>query len=386
MIFLFQRILPHYRVPVFEKLNLELNNELVVISGQKPEDTHHFDVVGQNMPFKSVYTKNRWFLGEKAVWQKFWQPFRQYGKPEVVIIEHNPRILSLYPLLIYCKTFNIPLIFWGHGGSQKRNVATSNKWQDKLHRWLIRNCSAYICYSDSIKEKLAEIADRYKLFVARNTLDTDSLSAIKKQLKNAGKQTVKEELQLKKKYHLCFIGRLVTEKQMDYALDVYEIIRQSRQDVGFIIIGDGPERSALENQVNEKKLKDVIFTDAISEWEKSGKFLFCSDVLINPGEVGLSVNHAFCFGLPVVTQKKGEIGPYHGPEIEYVVNGQTGFLCDNGDKEQMAQKIIEIFKNDLYFGHRASTYCKQNLSLRIMIDGIKDAISFVTKNGGVNIK
>lgn len=386
MIFLFQRILTHYRAPIFEKLNSELNNELVVISGQGPEDTHHFDVVGQSMPFKSVYAKNRWFLGEKAVWQKFWQPFRQYGKPEVVIIEHNPRILSLYPLLIYCKTFNIPIILWGHGGSRKRNVATSNKWQDRLHRWLIRSCSAYICYTDGIKENLSEVTESNKLFVARNTLDTGALFVIKEQLTNVGKQAIKEELQLKKKHYLCFIGRLIKEKQVDYALDVYEIIKQSRQDVGFIIVGDGPERYALENQVSKKKLTDVVFTGKISEWEKSGKFLFCSDVLLNPGYIGLSTNHALCFGLPVVTQKRGRRGPYHSPEIEYIISGQTGFLCDNGDKEQMAQKIIEFFKNDLYFGHRASTYCKQNLSLRIMIDGIKDSIDSVRKKQGGNTK
>lgn len=386
MIFVFQRILPHYRLPIFEKLNSELNNELVVISGQKPKDTHHFDVIGQKMPFKSVYIENRWFLGEKAVWQNFTKVFRRYGTPQAVISEHSPRILSSYPLLVYCKILKIPIILWGHGGSRKRNVVTSNKWQDKIHRWLVKNCDAYICYTDGIKENLSEVTKSNKLFVARNTLDTDALFVIKEQLTNVGKQTIKEELQLKKKYYLCFIGRLVAEKQMDYALDVYGIIKQSRQDVGFIIVGDGPERNALENQVSEKKLTDIIFTGKILGWGKSGKFLFCSDVLINPGEVGLSVNHAFCFGLPVVTQKKGETGPYHGPEIEYVVNGQTGFLCDNSDKKQMAQKIIDIFKNDLRFDHSVSTYCKQNLSPRIMIDGIKEAVFFVTKNDGVNLK
>ena len=138
--------------------------------------------------------------------------------------------------------------------------------------------------------------------------------------------------------------------------------------------------------MKKKKLTDVIFTGAISEWDKSGKFLFCSDVLINPGEVGLSVNHAFCFDLLVVTQKEGQTGPYHGPEIEYLINGEAGFMCANGDKEQMAHKIKEIFRNDLYFGHGAGTYCEQHLSLRMIIDGIKDAISFVTKNREVKRK
>ena len=224
------------------------------------------------------------------------------------------------------------------------------------------------------------IASPNKLFVARNTLDTNALFAIKEQLAHVGKQTIKEELQLKKKYYLCFIGRLIGEKQVDYALAVYKFIRERWQDIGFIIVGDGPGRPALEKHVHEKKLTDIVFTGKISEWGKSGKFLFCSDVLINPGEVGLSVNHAFCFALPVVTQKKGEAGPYHGPEIEYIVDGQTGFLCDNGDKEQMAQKITEILKSDLCFGRRASNYCKQNLSLETMVKGMVNAIDYVSLN------
>lgn len=379
MIFVFQRIHTHYRVPVFEKLNSKLDGKLIFARGQSPKNAYFSNGFDEEFPFKTVQLKNIWFGGEKAVWQNFTKVFRRYGTPQAVISEHSPRILSSYPLLAYCKIKKIPIILWGHGGSRKRSVSKSNTLKDKIHRQLIRSADAYICYTDGIKQELATITNPEKLFVARNSLDTDTLFQIRRQLECSGKKKIKEELGLGKNFYLCFIGRLLNSKRADQALEVYRKLRQHIHDTGLIIIGDGPEKKKLLAYAEKDKQGDVIFTGEITDWEISSRYLYCSDVMLIPQSAGLAINHAFSFGLPVITQENSIHGPFHGPEIEYITNKQTGFICAHGDIDQMAACAKQIIENKAYFTNQVDAYCKNYLSLEIMVNGMVNAIDFACK-------
>ncbi|MHC4122155.1 MAG: glycosyltransferase family 4 protein [Planctomycetota bacterium] len=331
------------------------------------------------MTFKNMQLKNIWLGGEKVVWQNFTEVFRRYGRPQAVISEHGSRILSSYPLLAYCKIKKIPIILWGHGGSRKRSISKSWALKDKIHRQLIRHADAYICYTDGIKEELAKITNPEKLFVARNSLDTDTLFQIRSRLEDIGREKIKEELGLEKKFYLCFIGRLLNSKRADQCLEVYRKLKQHINDLGLIIIGDGPEKKKLLACVEKDKQGDVIFTGEIADWEISSRYLYCSDAMLIPQSAGLAINHAFSFGLPVITQENPTHGPFHGPEIEYITNKQTGFICAHNDIDQMAACAKQIIENKAYFTNQVDTYCRNYLSLEMMVDGMVNTIDFACK-------
>ena len=52
------------------------------------------------------------------------------------------------------------------------------------------------------------------------------------------------------------------------------------------------------------------------------KFFRVSNVVINPGAVGLHLLDAFAAGLPMVTMADSR----HGPEISYLADGYNGYL------------------------------------------------------------
>ena len=289
---------------------------------------------------------------------------------------HHPASIYIYPLLAYCKLRKIPFILWGHGGSRKRNVSQSGALKDRIHRFLIRNADAYICYTEAIKNELARATESEKLFVANNTLDTETLFRIKKQLEIVGREKIKGELGLGKKFYMCFIGRLLESKRVDQAIEVLRILQRNIPDTGLIIIGDGPERERLESFVAKEKAGDVIFVGEISDWEVSGKYLYCSNLMIIPQSAGLAINHAFSFGLPVITQRNATHGPFHGPEIEYVIEGKTGFKCENGNLEQMSTCAEQIINNENHFVATVDNYCRKNLGIDSMVDGMHKAIHF----------
>jgi len=379
MIFLFQRFLTHYQLPIFRKLNDILRDSLILIHGQPRNESYFFNVSEETLSFKTLQVKNTWFKGETAVWQNFWEPFKGCEQPDAVIMEQSPRILSLFPLYFYCKVRRIPFILWGHGGSRKRSVSKSLNMKDIIHRWMIRKADAYICYTDGIKGELSKITKPEKLFVARNTLDTETLFLIRSDLEREGKEAIKKRLGLDRQHYICFIGRLLADKKVDFLIDVYGLVKQRFPDTGLLMIGDGPARVALVDYASGQGLEDVHFLGGIADWEQSGPYLFASNVMVMPGCVGLSVNHAFCFGLAVLTQKSGKNGPFHGPEVEYIEDGKTGFFCKNEDQNEMADKIIEVFENQSYFKEKTLNYCKRNLSIETMVAGMKEAIDFVLK-------
>ena len=60
------------------------------------------------------------------------------------------------------------------------------------------------------------------------------------------------------KYNLCSMGRLVHQKGFDLLLDDFAKVRAARSDMHLTLIGDGPERQALEAQITRLGLSDSV--------------------------------------------------------------------------------------------------------------------------------
>lgn len=224
----------------------------------------------------------------------------------------------------------------------------------------------------------AQHVTKAKLFVATNTLNTRKLLPIRDKLIAEGRENVKYRLGLKQKYYLSFIGRLQPRKKLPYLLDVYEILRTKYAlDLGVLIIGKG-DQELLKKQVASKGLEKVHLLGALSD-EKAGEYIFASDVMVIPGWLGLVVNYAFLFGLPIVSQWFGENLCGHGPEASYVKHGQTGWFAEAGDKTGMAKGILHILENWQTYSDQVSAYVDRYLHIEHMLDGFTSAIAYAKK-------
>jgi len=378
MIFLYNHTLMHYRVPIFNRLSDACGCRLVVVFGQQAPGAGHLADTLRLARFDYLQVKNHWFLGGRALWQPFLEPFTLYGKPRAVIVQHTPRILTLAPFMAYCSAKGVRHILWGHGGSRKRDIR-SHTAKDFIQRMFVKRCDAYICYTENIRERLAEITVPEKLFVASNTLDTELLGILRKELEAEGRQGVKRRLGLDRDHYLCFVGRLIASKQPHKVLDVLGLLqRQLDATVGAVFIGDGPEKAGLMHRASAYGLDGVHFTGAISDWARSASYLFASDVLLNPGEVGLSVNHALSLGLAVITENPDSQGPFHGPEAVFIRQGETGYFVPKDSLVDMASRVSHILRNRSHWYGQTVAYATKELCVDKMIEGMLDAIAYVT--------
>tara|TARA_B110000483_G_scaffold93720_1_gene115458 strand:+ start:28516 stop:29661 length:1146 start_codon:yes stop_codon:yes gene_type:complete len=124
--------------------------------------------------------------------------------------------------------------------------------------------------------------------------------------------------------------------------DTIRIFHKVKQEVNskLMLVGDGPERACVEELARKLNVeKDVMFLgkqDAVEE------LLAIADLYLMPSEsesFGLAALEAMACEVPVISSNTGGI-----PEIN--IHGDTGFLSDVGNVEEMALNAIKILSNE----------------------------------------
>jgi L-malate glycosyltransferase len=127
-------------------------------------------------------------------------------------------------------------------------------------------------------------------------------------------------------------------KRVDVVFDVFQRIR-ARTPARLVLIGDGPERAALERRVAATGLSsDVLFA---GEQQNLVTWLSAADVFLLPSaqeSFGLAALEAMACEVPVVATNIGGL-----PEV--IEHGRTGLLYDLDDVEGMAEGARMVLSN-----------------------------------------
>jgi glycosyltransferase involved in cell wall biosynthesis len=374
LVFYFTRMLPAYRLPIMERLNERLDGRLVVCYGQPPHDTS--TLMGKSRgSFEQIRLKNYWFRGETAHAQPFGKVFSKYGPPAVVLAEESPRSITLPFLLRHARRQGAGRVLWGIFYSVFRPFSIKHPLQ-RYRIEMAKRVEACACYTRGVKKVLGPYIPNERLFVAQNTLDTDTLFALRKNLEAEGKSSVRRRLGIPEDHAVfAFTGQLVARKGTEELLDTFSRFRSERPAT-LIVIGGGPERQNLEARVANEGIRDVHFLGSIPRLEDSAPYLFASDLMLLPGYVGLVANHAFAMGLPIVTQEAPAGIPFHGPEVESIVDGENGRIVERDNPDALYNAVREILDNQAYFSKNAIQYVEQHLTLDNMVNGLVSAIQY----------
>jgi N-acetyl-alpha-D-glucosaminyl L-malate synthase BshA len=137
---------------------------------------------------------------------------------------------------------------------------------------------------------------------------------------------------------ICHISNFRKVKRIRDVLLSFEIISKEI-DVKLILVGDGPERSALEKISRESKYRNNIYF--LGSLKSTKEVLNISDLFFLPSSTesfGLSALEAMACSVPVISTKTGGI-----PEV--VIDGESGYLSKVGDVREMSSNAIEILSN-----------------------------------------
>ncbi|MEM0966699.1 MAG: glycosyltransferase family 1 protein [Verrucomicrobiota bacterium] len=134
-----------------------------------------------------------------------------------------------------------------------------------------------------------------------------------------------------------YVGRVASEKNMQLLFRAWEQIRSHQQAAKMIIVGDGPERPALEAQ-----WKDVIFTGAkrstdLAEHYASADFFIFPSITETFGNV---VTEALSSGLVVLAFD------YAAPK-KFIRDAQNGFLAPFADEPAFLNAVDRFITEEI---------------------------------------
>ena len=147
------------------------------------------------------------------------------------------------------------------------------------------------------------------------------------------------------KVKLLAVGRLVSVKAHNKLIDAAALLQEKGVDVHLSIIGDGPLRKSLEKQAADN-LSTYTFMgaqphDMVLKAMREHD-VFCHTSMTQPNgqteAFGLVLLEAQWAGLPVVAFDSGGVS-------EAINDGHTGFLAEEGDVQDFADKLSDLIKS-----------------------------------------
>jgi glycosyltransferase involved in cell wall biosynthesis len=136
---------------------------------------------------------------------------------------------------------------------------------------------------------------------------------------------------------LCHISNFRPVKRVDDVLRIFAKVNAVLPSK-LILVGDGPDRYNCERLCRELNLCDqVIFLGKVRD---TSHVLEMADVFLLPSETesfGLAALEAMAVSVPVISSNTGGI-----PEVN--IHGDSGYLSDVGDIDDMAKNTLELLK------------------------------------------
>lgn len=136
------------------------------------------------------------------------------------------------------------------------------------------------------------------------------------------------------------LGRLTKEKGFDRLIEIWDLLSKNNQKWELHVYGRGPEYDNLNAQIANRNLRDKIkifepVKDVDTVYENASVYLMTSRF----EGFGLVLIEAMSFGLPVVSYNL--VGP-----SELINNTYNGFLIENGNKEDFAEKTSQLIASE----------------------------------------
>ncbi len=360
-VLIIQTFVKKYREPFFNQLYAmaKANNiELHVL--YSPPTDFHLEKKDEAILSNEFATRSagRWLWGSKILYQPV---FSKILNSDVIIIQQEVKHLSLYFLILLSKLRIKKFAFWGIGYPP----SVSKSYLSNVLKKLTLNLSDFWFAYNHLSEKylLSQGVNKSKIQVVLNSTDTKTLrndiadidqheiNALKIKLNISPKSTV-----------LLFCGGLYAEKGITNLLQAC-VLASAKTDISLLIVGDGPLRDEVASYSSQYKWIHYMGT---AFGRDKALYFKSSDLFVCGGLVGLQICDAFAAGLPLLaTSMKG-----HGPEIDYLVHGENGFISD-ASPAALSDLIARIC-NDSVLLHKLKTKASE--------DGEKYTIETMTVN------
>lgn len=361
-VLLFVWSIPHYRAALYRRLSQNPQIDFTVVTG---EDSTVYgggkvaladDVqAGDGIRRRAIRSRR---LRGPLLGGLEWQPeapgivWRE--RPDAVIT-FGTRSLTNWLLRAVCSLRGIPILDWGQGAKEPQRGL---KWL--LRKIYLESADAVLLYGTWARDHFVSRGmDPRRIFVVRNSLDHDAQVRLHETIAPADIAAVRREFGADDPGSRLIVhsGRLERRKRLELLIEAMAthhgpslavggvsphltLSRGERESPPIIavLIGDGPEESRLRELARARGVADrVYFVGPVYDEARLARLFLAADLCVAPGAVGLLAMHSLVYGTPVLTCDNAAFE--HGPEVETIVEGQTGGYFRFGDAADLAAKM-----------------------------------------------
>jgi len=368
-------VIPNYRLPLLRHLAQIPDLDVTCFHGREKRG---FTVrsAGGGPAVKSVEVKNYfWPFGKhRVMWQAAIKKIVR-GPFDAIICQEAIHNFAIWVLLLLKKIHKKRIVLFGYGYRPKNLPQPIWAIRNLIRRLSLMAADAIIVYTDRGREECIRSGIKQeKIFVCNNTLDTEYLMSLERDIGRDELNTLKKRFNAAGGSIILYVGRLVPEKRIDVLLKAFQELQKSASNLVLLVIGEGRKKPELLERA--KGLENIHFLGAIYDDRELAKFFLISNLLVIPGRVGLTCIHGFCYGVPVVTAINGV---EQSPEIDYIHHEKNGYTVEALRPGLFSNAISLLLSNPdrLNIMSKQARQDARSLAITHMADQFVSAIRYI---------
>jgi glycosyltransferase involved in cell wall biosynthesis len=368
-----QPSLAKYRLPVFCELARRPGIDLTLLYGEAPgiPNVEPDGFRGQFVPMSHRKVAGQVIRWHRAQWQAAGRK-----EADVLLFSWNVRYLSLIPSLLRARWHGKPVVLWGHGYSKREHGV-----RRIIRETVTRLATAVLLYDRVTAERLiASGMPRERVFVAANAIDQTAIAEVRKAWLADPQRLAqfREERGLRDRHVLLFVSRFDPLNRVDLLIEATAQLRSRYPRLLTVLVGSGTEeQQRLQDLVNQLGLHDhARFLGSIYDEAALAPWFLSADAFVYPANIGLSILHAFGYGVPVITCDAVE---RQNPEIVALQHDSNGLLYKDGSLPDLVAAIARIL-DDATLRARLSAAALRTahdeFTVPRMVDGFVAAVEY----------
>ncbi len=329
-ILILQPTIPPYREWLIDRLLAHYGPRLQVVAGEtEPDGTK---TARRDDPRLLITGRARRIGG--AVWQSGvpWRVFaRRY---RAVVMVGNLRYLNLYLWLPWCWLTGARVLFWTHLGLRH----DADSWGQRFRLAVLKRIDCTLLYTEAEQQRALAAYGLRNVTGLNNTIDTDEVLA-----SMGGEAGWRRAIEARSRGEgacpaiVLFCGRVTAKARLPLLIEALARARAAGASMRLWVVGDGPQREAAMQLARDLHVGEHIDWHAATyDAAELARHFLGATFMVYPGNVGLSLLHAFAYGLPALIHDNRAA---HMPEADALVPGTNGATFAEDDSDSLAREM-----------------------------------------------
>jgi glycosyltransferase involved in cell wall biosynthesis len=330
-----------------------------IVSWREPKKWFKSFVFGENISYEQGVRVLRWSLPRypfsvhampnltayafEKMFLKLWQ---KQGKPD--LLHAHSAMWAGYAAARISEKYNIPYVMTEHRGRFNIVGEDVESWMKPYFSKAFQGARQVLLVGSLLKRGLAPFYSKVEEALVLSNGVQSSLFAMSPPPQDG-------------RFHFLFVGTINKLKGIDLLLEAIEKIRHHVDNVVFHIVGDGPLKNTIEEQVAALGLEDKVKFYGFLPHEKVAQMMMAAHAFVLPTRYdaqGVVFLEAMSCGLPIIASEGAP--PEVCPEF-------AGIRVPVNDSDALAAALLTIMQRYPSMDRRAiRQYAVENFDFEVV--------------------